>query len=90
MTEEQRKKQFWDNYREKLNLDSPYELVIKFPTQKDKEEFCTWMCEQGEQTWWIWEEIHGDPDNMLQFLYFNENEEWQHDWIKAVRTKDGY
>jgi len=33
------------------------QVKINFPSDAAAKEFCTWLCEQGEQDYWGWMEI---------------------------------
>lgn len=59
-------------------LDGRYEasdLVVKFDNQKAIKHFATWLCESGEQDYWMWMEERETEDDdditAVRFDYFN-------------------
>lgn len=43
------------------------DLTIKFPNEKLREDFATWLCEQGEQDYFNWAEIQDVQVSRFQY-----------------------
>lgn len=54
-------------------------MKIKFECNSKREreaaeQFLTWLCEQGEQDYWTWQENQDDPVTIQRFDYdFKKN-----------------
>ena len=49
-------------------------LKIEFPSQEYLDAFTCWLCEEGEQDFWQWEEGKNNP-RMVDFIYHHPQDE---------------
>jgi hypothetical protein len=40
-----------------------FDAIFRFETNKQRDDFITWLCEQGEQDYWWWMEHPDSPDD---------------------------
>lgn len=60
--------------------EEKHTVKIHFPTEKAADNFLTWLCEGGEQDYWMWMEA-GDPeeDAVVTFDYWRDKKEFAKD-----------
>ena len=65
------------------------ELVFKFDNAKMAEHFKIWLCEQGEQDYWIWMEYREQEEEGIITAY--DFDYWKGNTIIAAygREQDG-
>jgi len=49
-------------------------LKIEFPSQEHLDAFTCWLCEQGEQDYWMWEGEQDSP-HIVDFTYHHPQDE---------------
>lgn len=56
--------------------EEKHQVKINFHSKKSANHFITWLCEQGEQDYWVWMEA-GDPEEdegeVVGFQYWSNH-----------------
>lgn len=67
------------------------DLTIKFATEEQALQFATWLCEAGEQDYWMWAEIAtkhpiraSDPRHFVGDFDYHNGSDFCHDM--TIRT----
>ena len=54
-------------------MDKNTELTIRFPNKALLKDFATWLCDQGEQNYFMWAEVQGHDAPINRFKYHTKN-----------------
>ena len=50
-----------------------FKATFEFPSPEARSEFLVWLCESGEQDYWMWCEVDPEERPAVTFDYHTEN-----------------